>query len=230
MVFDDSEKIAIFDKIAQQYFNRNFGSMSKSDFETLLFSEYIEHCLRNNIPFDDYSLSKELGITQSRIRSLKERKELKYPYKDFEWKSSFAESVKNAKYDEKDHYVKFIIQDVNVMNEVRHYIEERGWYDECSLNKKLLRIPLDCFIEICVDDDSVKNLFSEEAKKAVKKIEKSDDKIAGLLKDFSKDGLKAFAMSAGKEALLAVLQCLPFGGTASIAIRFLSKAIENTFL
>lgn len=230
MTFSNEEKVTIFDKIAELYFNRNFGSMSKSDFETFMFSEYIEHCLRNDIPFDDYSLSKELGITQSRIRSLKERKELKYPYKDFDWKSVFADSVENAKYDEKDHYVKFIIQDVNVMNEVRHYIEEKGWYDECSLNKKLLRIPLDCFIEICVDDDSINNLFNEDAKKAVEKIEKSDNRIAGFLKDFSIDGLKAFAMSAGKEALLAVLQCLPFGGPASIAIRFLSQAIENTSL
>ena len=143
MNFSPEEKIAFFDKIASQFYNRNFGSMSKVDYETLLFSEYLDHRLKNNLPSDDYTLSKELGITQSRIRSLKERKELKYHYDGIEWQTVFAESVKNAKYDEKDHLVKFIIQDVNVMNEVRHYIEEKGWYDECSLNKKLLQIPLD---------------------------------------------------------------------------------------
>ena len=116
--------------------------------------EYIEHCIRNNIPYDDYTLSKQLGITQSRIRSLKERKELKYPHEGFEWKTVFAESIKNAKYDENDHYIKVIIQDINVMSEIRHYIEEKGWYDECSLNKKLLRIPFDCFLEICSEDEA----------------------------------------------------------------------------
>ena len=46
MTFSNEEKIALFDKISALYYNKNFGSTSKSDFETLLFSEYIEHCLR----------------------------------------------------------------------------------------------------------------------------------------------------------------------------------------
>lgn len=89
-----------------------------------MFSEYIEHCINNNVHYDDYNLSKELGITQARIRALKERKELKYPHIGFNWKESFAQEIKNAKYDENDHYIKVIIQDVNVIKEVRHYIEE----------------------------------------------------------------------------------------------------------
>ena len=76
MTFNEEEKIRLFNKIEEHYFRRNFGSMSKTDLETLLFSEYIESCINNNKPYDDYSLSKELGVTQARIRSLKERKEL----------------------------------------------------------------------------------------------------------------------------------------------------------
>lgn len=227
MIFDDKEKISTFDKIASEFFDKNFGSMSKADLETLLFSEYIEHCIKKGYPFDDYSLSKELGITQSRIRALKERKELKYPYKDFSWREAFAKSVVNAKYDENDHYVKFIIQDVNVMNEVRHFIEERGWYDECSLNKKLLRIPLDCFAEICLEDESVSNLFSNETKKKIKNIGKKDKAIISFLDDFSKDGLKSFLMSAGKEAILDVLSFIPFGGVAKVAFGLIEKAIRG---
>lgn len=226
MEFTNEEKIALFDKIAALYFNKNFGSTSKADFETLLFSEYIEHCLRSELPFDDYAISKDLGITQSRVRSLKERKELKYPYKDFTWKTAFALSVEKAKYDEHDHYVKFIIQDINVMNEARHYIEEKGWYDECSLNKKLLRIPLDCFSEICLEDETISELFSAETKKKIKKIANSDSAIMAFLNDFTKDGLKSFLMIAGKEALLSVISCLPFGGIAKVAFGFLEQAIK----
>ena len=40
MKFSNEEKIRVFDLIANEYFNKNFGSMSKSDYETLLFSEY----------------------------------------------------------------------------------------------------------------------------------------------------------------------------------------------
>ena len=227
MEFTNEEKNALFDKIAALYFNKNFGSTSKADFETLLFSEYIEHCLRSELPFDDYTISKNLGITQSRVRSLKERKELKYPYKEFTWRTAFALAVEKAKYDEHDHYVKFIIQDINVMNEARHFIEEKGWYDECSLNRKLLRIPLDCFTEICLEDEAISELFSTEAKRRIKKIANSDSAIMDFLNDFSKDGLKSFLMSAGKEALISVISCLPFGGIAKVAFSFLERAIKG---
>ena len=228
MDFTNEEKIAAFDKIAKLYFEKNFGSTSKTDLETLLFSEYIEHCLVSGEPFDDYSLSKQLGITQSRIRALKERKELKYPYKSFDWKRAFAEAVANAKYYDKDnHLVKIFIEDVNVMQEARHFIEEKGWFDECSSNRKLLQIPLSCFVEICLDDDSVSNLFTEEAKENVKKIAKSNDEIEEFVKDFSKDGLKALLMSAGKEAILGVLSNLPFGGIAKTAFGFLEKVVKG---
>lgn len=170
MSFSNKEKQSCFDKISELYFCKNFGSTSKADLEVLLFSEYIEHCIGAGKPYDDYTLSKQLGITQSRVRTLKERKELKYPHEGFDWRVSFADSVKNAKYDESDHYVKIIIQDVNVLNEARHFIEEKGWYDECSLNKKLFRLPLDCFVEICVDDKSLADTFSSEAKRNVKNI------------------------------------------------------------
>lgn len=227
MSFSKEEKEACFDKISELFFCQNFGSTSKTDFEVLLFSEYIEHCMKVGEPFDDYSLSKKLGITQSRVRSLKERKELKYPHVGFDWRIEFAESVKNAKYDDSDHYVKIIIQDINVLTEIRHFIEERGWYDECSLNKKLLRIPLDCFTEICIDDKSLFNTFSQETKKAVKAISYSDSDIQAFLADFSKEGLKAFLMSASKEAILSVIQLLPFGGLAKTAFEFLEKTIQG---
>lgn len=228
MGFTPEEKIKIFDKIEQHFFVRNFGSMTKSDFETLLFSEYIEHCIKNNLPFDDYSLSKQLGITQSRIRALKERKELKYPYEDFTWQKIFAESVKNAKIDPNDHYVKIIIQDINVMNEIRNFIEVNGWYDECSLNKKLLRIPLDCFVEICYSTDEFDDVFSDEAKKTIKKISNAEDTLVqDFLKDFSKEGLKSFLMSASNEVVSEVLKLLPFGGMAKTAFGLLIKSIEG---
>lgn len=228
MSFSEKEKIEIFDKIEQNYFIRNFGSMTKTDFETLLFSEYIEHRIKNQLPYDDYSLSKELGITQSRVRALKERKELKYPYKDFIWQIAFAESVRNAKVDANDHYVKMIIQDINVMNEVRNFIEINGWYDECSLNKKLLRIPLDCFVEICYKNEAFNDVFSEETKKLIKQISKAEDSsVQSFLKDFSKDGLKSFLMSASKEVICEVLKLLPFGGVAKTAFEFLLKSIEG---
>lgn len=231
MIFTDKEKIRLFDKIEELYFKRNFGSTSKSDIETLLFSEYIECCISHDQPFDDYSLSKELGITQARVRSLKERKELKYPHNEADldwWKKPFAEAVKNAKYNEKDHSIKFIIQDINVMNEVRHFIEEVGWYDECSLNKKLLVLPLDCFTEICLEQDSLTVLFADNEKKRIKKLANNYDGVIEFAKDFSADGLKKLLMVASKDVINIVLQTLPFGGIAKTAFDNLANAVMKT--
>lgn len=223
----EKEKLKLADKVIDLYFNQNFGSTSKSDLETLLFSEYIEHCLNANENFDDYTLSKQLGITQARIRTLKERKELKYPHVGFDWRESFRREIQNAKYDENDHYVKVIIQDVNVMSELRHYIEERGWYDECSLNRKLLRIPLDCFTEICLENKDVSKLFSNDSKKKLKKIGDKDSAITELLENFTKEGLQRFLMSASKKAITETLKLLPFGEIAAYGVGTLIEIIEK---
>lgn len=232
MQFTENEKIALFDKIDELYFHRNFGCTSKSDFETLLFSEYINSCISQGLPNDDYSLAKELGITQSRVRALKERKELKYPtHSDNKWwMEALAEAGRNAKYDDTDHYIKFIIQDVNVMNEVRHYIESVGWFDEVSLNRKLIRIPLDCFAEIFLNDQSLSGLFTTEVEDKLRNLYKEhsdNENLKNFVGDFSKDGMKSFLMSASKETICLVLQTLPFGGLAKTAFNAIEKVIAN---
>lgn len=227
--FSIEEKIQCFDKIYKAYYLQNFGTMAKVDIETLLFSEFLEHCMNCGEPYDDYTISKKLGITQSRVRSLKERKELRYPYLN-NWKNQFTIAAQNAKYDENDHYIKFIIEDVNVLMEVRHYIEQKGWYDECSLNRKLLRIPLACYIDICLKDESVTDLFSDEALQKVKKISKteSDKALSQFVSEFNQEGLKSFVMCAGKQLICEVLKTiLPFGGAISGMLNLIVKIIEK---
>lgn len=227
--FSETDKAKIFDKIAENYFNRNFGSMSKSDFETLLFSEYIEQCIKKKVPYDDYTLSKELGITQNRIRTLKEKKELKYPQPDFSWKEAFVSNIPDAKYDEDSKRVKMVIQDVNVLIEVRHFLEDLGWYDEYQLNKKILQVPLNCFVDICANlNDQNENIFTEESKKKINefKYEGSDKKaITDFVRDFTRDGLKKFAVSASVELLTGVLGCIPFGGVAKTLVDGFTKIL-----
>jgi len=226
MEFSNAEKIKLFEEIEKRYFRKNFGSMSKSDFEVLLFSEYIEHHIENKIPYDDYTLSKELGITESKVRNLKEKKELQYPYKNFYWKDAFVEYLKNAKYDEVTHRIKIPIHDVNVMKEIRHYIEQNGWYDEITLNKKLLTIPLDCFIDICFELDKEIE-FSEECKNKIKKLKNSENVLQEFIKDFSKEGLKNFAMKASKNVLCEVIGTFSSVGILGKIMQILLNIIEK---
>ena len=207
------EKLELANEICKKYFDKNFGTVSKADFETLIFDKFIKHYQNSKEKFDDYKLSKELGITQSRVRSLRERKELKYPTKNFNWKDEFNKILINAKYDESTHTIKVIVDDVNVMNEIRHYIENNGWYDEVSLNKKLLSLPIGCCVDLLEDEFDFKNIN----KKCFKTIEKdSSDEVKKFLKDLTKDGLKNFLMNASKETIKTVLNSFTFGvgGTA----------------
>mgnify|MGYP006956069482 FL=1 len=111
------------------------------------------------------------------------------------------------------------------MNEARHFIEEKGWYDECSLNKKLLRLPLDCFVEICLDDMTLADTFSMEAKENINAIAESNSDIHAFLSDSSKEGFKTFLMNASKQAILSVISLLPFDGLAKTAFSFLEAVI-----
>ncbi len=233
--FTPEEKAVAFEEISSCYFQRNFGTMSKSDFETLMFSIYIGHCISKNLPFDDYTLSKGLGITQSRVRALKVRKELKYPEKCFEWKNNFISSISNARYDGGKRLVKLHISDVNVLIELRYFMEEHGWYNEYQLNPKIFQCRADIFIELCraLDDTGVPELpqvavekLKELEKQAIQGKEKSalQEIASGALED----GLKGLAISASKEILLKTLRVIPFGGLASQAIQAFISIVEKT--
>lgn len=232
--FEDSFKIRVFDKLANEYFERNFGSLSKSDLETLLFSEYIEYLIDKRKDFDDYTLSKQLGVTQTRIRSLKERKELKYPIdpdgNGEYWKKSFVKSIDNAKYDDEKKRIIIPIQDINVLIEIRHQIENLGWYDEYQLNKKLLTINMNCFVDLCNSLSQNNELFTKEVKSRIRELaleEGVGKELVDFASDITMDGLKSFVMNASGEIICEVLKLIPFGGVAGALVKGTIKAIEK---
>ena len=192
-----------------------------------MFSAYLDHCRNAGEPYDDYTLSKALGITQARVRSLKERTQLKYPPNEFFWMDEFAKAVATAKCVDNDHYVKMIIQDINVMNEVRHFIEQHGWYDECSLNRKLLRIPVECLVDICAAQGDLSGAFSDQAKANIKKLKQEHSEVNQFLKDFTKDGLKAFLSRAPSFVITQVLPLIEFTGIAKVIFDALLMAVSG---
>ena len=184
----DSDKAKAFDKIAEKYYFTNFGSMSKSDLDTLMFSVYIEQILKkeknNYKAFSDYILSKQLGITQSKVSNLKVKKELLYPYEDFNWRESFVVMAEKAVYE--DGKIFIFIPDKNVYLEVKNAIEDMGGYVEVQLTSNLLKIRLEFFLDLLVelteqDRDSLRNKIKTEIKKANKDIELIDKEPFGKL-------------------------------------------------
>ena len=117
----EAVKAEAFDKIAELFYNCNFGSTTKTDIETLMFSIYIERILKEEGPenfkaYSDYTLSKALCITQARVSNLKVRKELAYPYEAFSWKESFELLSKKATFE--NGKIKLFIPDKNLFIEI----------------------------------------------------------------------------------------------------------------
>lgn len=162
---EQEQKAAAFDELAQYFYAGNFGSMGKSDIETLMFSLYLERILerqeKDYSAYSDFQLAKELGVTQGRISSLKEKKQLKYPH-PFDWRESFARVSEKARYDKGK--IKIQIPDVNLYYEIKNAVEESGGFIEVTLTKNLLQISPEYFLDLLVavaEEKDRKKLRSE---------------------------------------------------------------------
>lgn len=228
-IFDSEEKKAsAFDKIAKNYYLGNFGSMQKSDIDVLMFSIFIEEILEQTEEdintYSDYALAKQLGITQSKVCNLKQKKQLQYPYGKFDWKKSFQRCCSNARLD--GGKIKINLRDINLYYELKNQIDVKGGYTETSLTRNLLVVDPAFFFELVQDmmsEDEI-NVMKKEIRlhfldnaELIERMEKESwpKVLKSLLKDGIPDALFeiAKAISPGivgtglgvlKEALLSI--------------------------
>ncbi|MEL7571117.1 MAG: hypothetical protein AAGU14_11250 [Eubacteriaceae bacterium] len=185
--FSDKEKIDYFDKICKLFYYSNFGTTQKSEIDLLMFNFYIDTLINKNMQIDgtldynacsDYRISKDLGITQHRVRELKIKKQLKYP-RDFSWKESFVRLVDNARYDSVNKKIEISIPDPNLYNEIENFIEERGGFIDKQLNRKILKIRIEYFLELIIFEENEKNRkqIINELKKKLQSKSKEENKF-----------------------------------------------------
>lgn len=186
--FTDDQKIEYFDEICEKFYKRNFGLASKSEIDLLLFKFYYdtisdqEESSRHKI--SDYTISKELGITQSRVRNMRIKKELVYPHVEVNWKEKFLEIVPSAHFDRNTYKVTINIGDPNIFLELENYIDVHNMYFEKQLNQKNFTLRVEYFIELLISiDDSVDK---EDVTKRLKDQILEDDE---LTKPIYKDSL-----------------------------------------
>lgn len=183
-LFDQEAKAKAFDQLAERYYMKNFGTIQKSDLDTLMFSIFMERVLDEKtdsdlMVFDDYEMSKVLGVTQSRISTLKEKKQLQYPH-EYNWKKSFLRLVDRARYE--GNRIKIQIPDKNLYIEIQHAIEENGGYIDAKCAKNTLSVSPYDFIDLLLlaKNDVERKKAIEEIKKITqnhKNAQDSDQKI-----------------------------------------------------
>ena len=86
ILFQNYDKARAFDQLAALFYDRNFSTVSKSEIELLMFSFYLEATIAAHknakgvldyVLASDYEISKQLGITQEKVRNLKIKKQVK---------------------------------------------------------------------------------------------------------------------------------------------------------
>ncbi len=161
----------MFDEIAGHFFKKNFGNFSKTDMEILMFKFYLSKKKvqggENWNEYSDYRLSKELGITQQRVRNLKVKAQLIYP-EEYDWKNIFAKQVENARWDSSANKVIISIPDPNLYSDIENFFEEHGAYIEKELNSKLMKLRIDNFLNLMLEIEP-----EEERKSVVKQLKKT---------------------------------------------------------
>ena len=176
-LFSLEDKANAFDALARNYYAGNFGSMQKSDIDVLMFSLYIERILdkdeENIDAYSDYTLAKHLGITQSRIRNMKYKKQLQYPRKEFKWEKSFYRFCENARFE--NGKIRINLRDLNLYYELVNQIDMMGGYAEATITKNLLVITQGEFYALC--SRMMNKGEIDEIEKSIKKRYKDDEKF-----------------------------------------------------
>jgi len=184
ITFSDEEKIKIFDEIVSHFFDSNFGQLSKSDIELMMFNIYINKMISDNRNPDgtidyrkcsDYKISQELGITQQKVRNLKVKNQLVNPI-DYDWKVALAKLTENARYDKTTGKIVINIPDPNLFIEIQNFIEDQGAYVEKQLNSKILQLRVEYYIDLIValEQDASRKKIIKELKKIFKEEGKED--------------------------------------------------------
>ncbi len=220
------DKAKAFDLIAEKYYCMNFGSLSKGDLDVLMFSIFIDKILdegpSNFSSYSDYRLSKQLGITQARISNLKVKKELQYPYQNFDWRKSFL-SISDRAIPENGK-IKLLIPDKNLYLEVKNAIEEMGGFVEIQLTPNLLQVDLAFFLDLilAIDDKNTRDDVKNQIKEKIVKISKDVEFV-------NRQPIGKALLGKTPDLLIEIIgECIPvFGGVTKAIAKNLLVAVRQ---
>lgn len=154
-------------------FTKDFGSFSKADYEVLMFTVFLD-CIEGEPK--DYEISIQLGIPESKVRSLRLKSQLQYP-RDIKWEENLVTAIEHGTYDRTTKMITVTIEDPSVRNMIRFEVESRFGTVNLSLNSKHLVLPVESFLILaaCAEkdtDETLKKLNKELKKSKLGEIEK----------------------------------------------------------
>ena len=230
-LYDESElqakKAEAFDKIAEMFYNRNFGATSKSEMELLMFSILMDgmiHKYSNGDILDmnacsDYNMAKMLGIKQTAVKNLKLKKQARYPV-EFDWRKSLESIMDSIRYDSRKNKVIIPAPDPNLYEEIRNFIQEKGGYIDIQPGSNVIQIRPEYYflllyesIESDEEKTAIRLAIAEQLKKCNENndfgIAESDENLKEQIFDGTDTLLEVIitALESSESPTMAIFKC-----------------------
>lgn len=163
------------------YLERGFGTMNKNDFEVLFF--YLLQTYGDLSNKSNFSLAKELEISEAKVKRLSYEADLKYKKEnENELRGRFLSLLGKAKLQKDKTSIKFVVEDKFLRSSIYEDLKSDGYFLDYSFNSELVAIQKDALIKL------LDKYYSEEQKKEIveeykriKKITKTSDKSFFLI-------------------------------------------------
>lgn len=210
------KKAEAFDKIADLFYNRNFGSASKAEIELLMFSILMDgmihkHSGDNNVmdmnACSDFNMAKMLGIPKTTVKNLKLKKQARYPV-EFDWRESLKSVVDSIRYDQIKKKIIIPTPDPNLYEEIGNYIEEKGGFVELQHSRNYIQIRPEYYLWLLyegIDDEKTKVKVRTEIAEKLKE-KNADEDFDALVK--SEEALSKQLLSGSSTLLEVVIEVL----------------------
>ena len=130
-----------------ELFTRRFGSFSKADYEILMFSIYLD---MQTEPVRDYDISIALGMTETKVRSLRVKSQLLYP-RTISWCDELQKALTKGQYNPDKMTITVMIEDPSVQNLLKSKIESAYGPVYLSFNPKLLTLPVESYLLLAME-------------------------------------------------------------------------------
>ncbi len=239
--FSDEEdrktfKAEAFERLEELFFDRNFGATSKSEIELMMFDIFMKAMIdKNNTDgvlnyneCSDYAIGKYLGITPEKVRSLKLKKQARYPEK-FDWKKSLEEIKERIRYDQEKNRIVIPMPDPNLYNEIRNYIENNNGYIEIQRGNNVLQIRPDCYFDLLYmteNEDNKKKLQNAIVKKFKKQNEEQGEIFDKVKTDKERN---CRALKLGKKSMEFLAETVESIESLTSPLALIVKFLASTF-
>ena len=226
------KKAKAFDDIAMLFYDRNFGSSSKSEIELMMFSILMDAMINkyanDNGVLDynmcsDYNMGKALGIQPSKVTTLKKNKQARYPV-NFNWQQSLKMIESNIRYSKEKNKIIIPVRDPNLYIEIKNFIEENGGFIEMQYGSNVIQIRPEYFFLLLyngISDEKerakIRDAFAIELKNKNKINDissvKTDDDVNRIALDLGESTLDVLeSLAEGiSNPLVGIIKCLKLG-------------------